>query len=76
MALNLSPETCLDPRLLGVLATSSIAVDRLVLELTENLPVAAYVDAGNDGPAARLSSSEKSTIWISGCTSNGQAAPR
>jgi PAS domain S-box-containing protein len=42
VALNLSPETCLDPRLPGHLAASSIAPDRLVLELTENLPVAAY----------------------------------
>ncbi|WP_247048853.1 sensor domain-containing phosphodiesterase [Arthrobacter rhizosphaerae] len=42
VALNLSPETCLDPRLPGFLARSGISPDRLVLELTENLAVAAY----------------------------------
>ncbi|WP_461164237.1 sensor domain-containing phosphodiesterase [Arthrobacter sp. R4-81] len=42
VALNLSPETCLDPRLPGFLARSGISADRLVLELTENLAVAAY----------------------------------
>lgn len=42
VALNLSPETCLDPRLPGFLAGSGIAPNRLVLELTENLAVAAY----------------------------------
>ena len=42
VAFNLSPETCLDPRLPGFLAGSGIAPDRLVLELTENLAVAAY----------------------------------
>lgn len=42
VALNLSPETCLDPRLPGFLTRSGISPDRLVLELTENLAVAAY----------------------------------
>lgn len=42
VALNLSPETCLDRRLPGILAASRITPDRLVLELTENLPVADY----------------------------------
>ncbi|WP_457973898.1 sensor domain-containing phosphodiesterase [Arthrobacter sp. D1-17] len=42
VALNISPETCLDPRLPEFLATSPIAPDRLVLELTENLAVATY----------------------------------
>lgn len=42
VALNISPETCLDPRLPGLLAASQIAPERLVLELTENLAVAAY----------------------------------
>jgi PAS domain S-box-containing protein len=42
VALNLSPETCLDPRLPGFLTRSGIAPNRLVLELTENLAVAAY----------------------------------
>ncbi|WP_251043090.1 EAL domain-containing protein [Arthrobacter sp. ISL-69] len=42
VALNLSPETCLDPRLPGFLAGSAIGSDRLVLELTENLAVVAY----------------------------------
>lgn len=42
VALNLSPETCLDPRLPGFLTRSGIGPNRLVLELTENLAVAAY----------------------------------
>lgn len=42
VALNISPETCLDPRLPEFLAASPIAPERLVLELTENLAVAAY----------------------------------
>lgn len=42
VAVNLSPEPCPDPRLTGILAASRIAPKRLVLELTENLPVAEY----------------------------------
>lgn len=42
MALNLSPETCLDPRLPGFLEQSGLAVDRIVLELTERLAVDEY----------------------------------
>lgn len=42
VALNLSPETCLDPRLAGFLKEAGVGLDRVVLELTENLAVAAY----------------------------------
>ena len=42
VALNLSPETCLDPRLPGVLEESGLALDRMILELTERLPVDDY----------------------------------
>jgi EAL domain-containing protein (putative c-di-GMP-specific phosphodiesterase class I) len=42
VALNLSPETCLDPRLPGFLEEAGVDLDRVVLELTENLAVAAY----------------------------------
>ena len=42
VALNLSPETCLDPRLPGVLEESGLALGRMILELTERLPVEDY----------------------------------
>lgn len=42
VALNLSPETCLDPRLPGFLEQSPLADDRIVLELTERLAVDEY----------------------------------
>ncbi len=43
VALNLSPDTCLDPRLPELLKRSSLAADRIVLELTERLAVDEYV---------------------------------
>jgi len=42
VALNLSPDTCLDPRLPALLQQSGLAVDRIVLELTERLAVDEY----------------------------------
>ena len=42
VALNLSPEACLDPRMPGLLEEASITLDRIVLELTERLPVVDY----------------------------------
>ncbi|WP_197515875.1 EAL domain-containing protein [Arthrobacter sp. U41] len=39
VALKLSPATCLDPLLPGLLEESMVAVDRMVLELTEALTV-------------------------------------
>jgi PAS domain S-box-containing protein len=42
VALNLSPETCLDPRLPGFLKQAGVDPGRVVLELTENLAVAEY----------------------------------
>lgn len=42
VAFNLSPETCLDLRLPGYLKESGLALERLVLELTERLPVDDY----------------------------------
>lgn len=42
VALNLSPDTCLDPRLPVLLERSGLAAHRIVLELTERLPVAEY----------------------------------
>ena len=42
VALNLSPETCLAPRLPGVLEVSGLALDRMILELTERVPVEDY----------------------------------
>ena len=42
VALNISPETCLDPRLPGLLQRSGLPLNRLVLELTERLEVSEY----------------------------------
>lgn len=42
VALNISPATCLDPRLPGILERSSLPLDRTVLELTERLEVSEY----------------------------------
>ncbi|MGM9474237.1 EAL domain-containing protein [Pseudarthrobacter sp. YS3] len=42
VALNLSPETCLDPRLAGLLERSGLPPKRIVLELTERLEVFEY----------------------------------
>jgi PAS domain S-box-containing protein len=42
VALNISPDTCLDPRLPQVLDGSHVSLDRIVLELTERLPVEEY----------------------------------
>lgn len=42
LALNISPAACLDPRLPDLLEKSGVALGRLVLELTERLPVEEY----------------------------------
>lgn len=42
LALNISPATCLDPRLPGILERSTVPMDRIVLELTERLEVTDY----------------------------------
>ncbi|SDP44178.1 PAS domain S-box-containing protein [Arthrobacter sp. ok909] len=42
VALNISPETCLDPRLPGLLQRSGLPLTRIVLELTERLEVPEY----------------------------------
>lgn len=42
VALNISPATCLDPRLPGLLAGSGLCPSRIVLELTERLQVEEY----------------------------------
>ncbi|WLQ07096.1 sensor domain-containing phosphodiesterase [Arthrobacter oryzae] len=42
VSLNISPETCLDPRLPGLLGDSPVPSDRIVLELTERLQVEDY----------------------------------
>lgn len=42
VALNVSPATCLDPRLLVALESSVLPLERLVLELTERLEVERY----------------------------------
>ncbi len=42
VALNLSPETCIDPLLPEFLEESTLAIDRIVLELTERLAVNDY----------------------------------
>lgn len=42
VALNLSPETCLDPRLPGLVEETGVTPDRIVLELTERQPVNDY----------------------------------
>lgn len=42
VALNVSPETCLDPRLTGLLERSGLPPKRIVLELTERLEVSEY----------------------------------
>ncbi|RNL59171.1 EAL domain-containing protein [Arthrobacter oryzae] len=42
VALNISPETCLDPRLPGLLQRSGLPLTRIVLELTERLEVTEY----------------------------------
>ena len=42
VALNISPSTCLDPRLPGLLKRSGLPLKRIVLELTERLEVSEY----------------------------------
>lgn len=42
VALNISPETCLDPRLPGLLKRYGLPLKRIVLELTERLEVTEY----------------------------------
>ena len=42
VALNVSPATCLDPRLPGILESSCVPLDRIILELTERLEVSEY----------------------------------
>jgi EAL domain-containing protein (putative c-di-GMP-specific phosphodiesterase class I) len=42
LAFNLSPGTCLDPRLAGLLEESGITLNRIILELTERQPVDNY----------------------------------
>jgi PAS domain S-box-containing protein len=42
VALNVTPATCLDPLLPQILSKSTLALDRIVLELTERLEVAEY----------------------------------
>lgn len=42
VALNVSPSTCLDPRLPRLLERSGLALERIVLELTERLEVEEY----------------------------------
>jgi PAS domain S-box-containing protein len=42
VALNISPATCLDPRLPGILESSCVPLDRIILELTERLEVSEY----------------------------------
>lgn len=42
VALNISPDTCLDPRLPGLLQRSGLPLNRIVLELTERLAVSDY----------------------------------
>lgn len=42
VALNISPDTCLDPRLGGLLQRSRLPFNRIVLELTERLAVSEY----------------------------------
>jgi EAL domain-containing protein (putative c-di-GMP-specific phosphodiesterase class I) len=46
VAVNLSPRACLDDRVAGVLEGGSIALDRIVLELTERHEVADYGQLG------------------------------
>ncbi|MFF1881985.1 EAL domain-containing protein [Pseudarthrobacter sp. NPDC058196] len=42
VALNISPETCMDPRLPGLLERCGLPPERIVLELTERLEVCEY----------------------------------
>lgn len=42
VSFNVSPETCLDPRLPGLLRRSGLALERVVLEVTERLAVTDY----------------------------------
>ncbi|MCU1516358.1 MAG: uncharacterized protein JWQ75_1079 [Pseudarthrobacter sp.] len=43
ISLNLSPVACLDPRLPALLTRHDISPDRIVIEVTERVPVADYV---------------------------------
>lgn len=43
VSLNLSPQACLDPRLPALLDQQNIPAQRIVIEVTERLPVADYV---------------------------------
>lgn len=42
ISINVSPATCLDPRLPGILRNAPLTPDRVVLEITEHAPVADY----------------------------------
>lgn len=42
MALNISPQTCMDPRLPGLLERCGLPPERIVIELTEGLEVCEY----------------------------------
>ncbi|MFC8038047.1 EAL domain-containing protein [Paenarthrobacter sp. NPDC057355] len=42
VSVNVSPQACLDPRMDAILQNSSLAADRIVLELTEHTPVTDY----------------------------------
>jgi EAL domain-containing protein (putative c-di-GMP-specific phosphodiesterase class I) len=42
IALNLTPATCLDPRIQGLLEHSQLAMDRIIVELTGQVPLDQY----------------------------------
>jgi EAL domain-containing protein (putative c-di-GMP-specific phosphodiesterase class I) len=42
IALNLTPATCLDPRIQGLLEHSQLAMDRIIIELTGQVPLDQY----------------------------------
>ncbi|TSE17693.1 EAL domain-containing protein [Arthrobacter sp. KBS0703] len=42
IALNLTPATCMDPRIQGLLEHSQLAMDRIVIELNGNVPADQY----------------------------------
>jgi len=42
VALNLTPTTCMDPRIQGLLEHSQLAMDRIIIELTGQVPLDQY----------------------------------
>ena len=69
VALNVAPSTCLDPRLPGILERSGLALERIVLELTERLEVEEY------SPSSRPWSHCAAAACVSPSTTPARVSP-